>query len=167
MVSWERKIPWRKIWQPTPVLLPGKSHGQRIPVGYSPWSHKMVGQDLVTKQQQSYFHPYKEKNVTSVLRMSWVRSNLSPVFSVSCTCGRAPNSECRVCLKKWRVQPLGQTHLEYAITFNLEVGEWFVCCVHQSGAEFPSYLAQGGVQEGRVAHASNTRDSSDSFSMFP
>ena len=47
------------------------------------------------------------------------------------------------------------------------MGEWFVCCVHQSGAEFPSYLAQGGVQEGRVAHASNTRDSSDSFSMFP
>ena len=41
------------------------------------------------------------------------------------------------------------THLlECAMTFNLEVGEWLVCCVHQSGAEFPSYLAQGGVQEG-------------------
>ena len=27
-------------WPPTPVLLPGKSHGQRSPVGYSPWGHK-------------------------------------------------------------------------------------------------------------------------------
>ena len=26
---WVRKIPWRKKWQPTPVLLPGKSHGRR------------------------------------------------------------------------------------------------------------------------------------------
>ena len=34
---WVRKIPWRKKWQPTPVFLPGKSHGQRSLVGYSPW----------------------------------------------------------------------------------------------------------------------------------
>ena len=26
---WVRKIPWRRAWQPTPVLLPGESHGQR------------------------------------------------------------------------------------------------------------------------------------------
>ena len=24
-----RKIPWRRKWQPTPVFLPGESHGQR------------------------------------------------------------------------------------------------------------------------------------------
>ena len=29
------KIPWRKKWQPTPVFLPEKSHGQRSVVGYS------------------------------------------------------------------------------------------------------------------------------------
>ena len=28
----------RRQWHPTPVLLPGKSHGQRSLVGYSPWS---------------------------------------------------------------------------------------------------------------------------------
>ena len=28
---------WRRLWQPTPVLLPGKSHGQRSLVGCSPW----------------------------------------------------------------------------------------------------------------------------------
>ena len=30
----------RRQWQPTPVLLPGKSHGQRSLVGCSPWGHK-------------------------------------------------------------------------------------------------------------------------------
>ena len=29
------KIPWRRKWQPTPVFLPGKSHGQSNLVGYS------------------------------------------------------------------------------------------------------------------------------------
>ena len=33
-------IPWRREWQPTPVLLPGKSHGQRNLAGYSPWGCK-------------------------------------------------------------------------------------------------------------------------------
>ena len=28
---------WRRKWQPTPVLLPGESHGQRNLVGCSPW----------------------------------------------------------------------------------------------------------------------------------
>ena len=34
---WVGKIPWRKAWQPTPVFLPGESHGRRSLVGYSPW----------------------------------------------------------------------------------------------------------------------------------
>ena len=37
---WVRKIPWRRKWQPTPVLLPGKSHGWRSLAGYSPWGCK-------------------------------------------------------------------------------------------------------------------------------
>ena len=28
---WVRKIPWRRAWKPTPVFLPGESHGQRSP----------------------------------------------------------------------------------------------------------------------------------------
>ena len=31
-----QKIPWRREWQPTPVFLPGESHGQRSLAGYSP-----------------------------------------------------------------------------------------------------------------------------------
>ena len=37
---WARKIPWRRNWQPTPVFLPGKSHGWRSLGGYGPWSCK-------------------------------------------------------------------------------------------------------------------------------
>ena len=37
---WVRKIPWRRKWQPAPVMLPGKIHGQRSLVGYSSWGHK-------------------------------------------------------------------------------------------------------------------------------
>ena len=37
---WVGKIPWRRKWQPTPVFLPGKSHGQRSVTGYSSWGRK-------------------------------------------------------------------------------------------------------------------------------
>ena len=37
------KIPWRREWLPTPVFLPGESHGQRSLVGYSPWGCKELG----------------------------------------------------------------------------------------------------------------------------
>ena len=37
---WVRKILWRRKWQSTAALLPGKSHGWRSLIGYSPWGHK-------------------------------------------------------------------------------------------------------------------------------
>ena len=37
---WVRKIPWRKAWRSTPVVLPGEFHGQRSLMGYSPWGCK-------------------------------------------------------------------------------------------------------------------------------
>ena len=38
--TWVGKIPWRRAWQPTPIFLPGESHGQRSLAGHSPGSHK-------------------------------------------------------------------------------------------------------------------------------
>ena len=35
-----RMIAWRRAWQPTPVFLPGESHGQGRLVGYSLWGRK-------------------------------------------------------------------------------------------------------------------------------
>ena len=40
LVTWVRKTPWRRAWQPTPVFLPGESYEQRRLLGYSPWGHK-------------------------------------------------------------------------------------------------------------------------------
>ena len=37
LIPWVGKIPRRREWQPTPVFLPGESHGQRSLAGYSPW----------------------------------------------------------------------------------------------------------------------------------
>ena len=48
---WVGKIPWRRKWQSTPVLLPGKSHGRRSLVGYSPW-----GQKELDTTERLHFH---------------------------------------------------------------------------------------------------------------
>ena len=42
----------RRQWQPTPVLLPGKSHGQRSLVGYSPWG---VNESDTTERLRFHF----------------------------------------------------------------------------------------------------------------
>ena len=58
---WVRKIPWSKKWQPTPVVLPGKSHGPRSLVGYSPWGPKnqtrlRLNHQLI-RQNRAFQHP--------------------------------------------------------------------------------------------------------------
>ena len=55
---WVGKIPWRSEWQPTPVFLPGESHGQRSLAGYSPWGRKkldMTGQQTPSPSTLSYW----------------------------------------------------------------------------------------------------------------
>ena len=43
--------PWTSKWEPTPVFLPGKSHGQRSLVSYSPWGRK--GSDMTEETQHA------------------------------------------------------------------------------------------------------------------
>ena len=47
---WIGKIPWRRTWQPTPVFLPGESHGQRSLVGYNPWGCQESDMTEVTQR---------------------------------------------------------------------------------------------------------------------
>ena len=49
---WVRKIPWRRAWLSTPVLLPGKFHGQRSLTGCRPWGHKELD---MTEQLSLHF----------------------------------------------------------------------------------------------------------------
>ena len=70
--QWEvRETRGRRQWQPTPVFLPGESHGQRSVVGYSPWGHK----ESDTTEQLS-MHAYTSTNIkdTKVMDVPAVRA---------------------------------------------------------------------------------------------
>ena len=56
---WVGKIPWRRAWQPIPVFLPGKSHGQRNLVNYSSWGCK----ELNTTEQLTHTFILKMKSI--------------------------------------------------------------------------------------------------------
>ena len=45
------ELMWRRLWHPTPVLLPGKSHGRRSLVGCRPW-----GREELDTTEQLHFH---------------------------------------------------------------------------------------------------------------
>ena len=53
-LGWEDPLGRKQL--PTPVPLPGKSHGQGSLAGYSAWGLKRAGHDFVTKQQQQVLH---------------------------------------------------------------------------------------------------------------
>ena len=61
---WVRKILWRRKWQHTPVLLPGKSHGQSSVVGYSPRGRK---ESDTTERRHFHFHCSKGSQVPACL----------------------------------------------------------------------------------------------------
>ena len=53
------KIPWRREWLPTPVFLPGESHGQRSLAGHSPWGRSDSGETErgLSRHAVSSHHP--------------------------------------------------------------------------------------------------------------
>ena len=73
---WVGKIPWRRKWQPTPVILPGKFHGQRTLVGYSPWGRK---EPDTTGTKHNYIfiitRIWKQPNVLQLL--NWINCGTS------------------------------------------------------------------------------------------
>ena len=80
---WVRKIPWGRKWHPTPVLLPGKSHGQRSLVGYSPWDHK----ELDTTERLHVSFTWK-KLYLSKLRPERAKSWLLKKFTIGWMVGK-------------------------------------------------------------------------------
>ena len=66
---WVGEILWRRKWQPTAVFLPGKSHGWRSLVSYSPWGRK---ESDTTKRLHFHFaevmvHGHKKEEVLDKL----------------------------------------------------------------------------------------------------
>ena len=60
-----REDPWSWKWQPIPIFVPGKSHGQRSLAGYSPWGHKRARHDSVTNHHHHH---------SSLIVRPWVRT---------------------------------------------------------------------------------------------
>ena len=58
-----QQVPLEKKWQPTPVVLPGESHGWRSLVGYSPWGRK-------------------ESDMTERLHFTSLQSIMEPILSI-------------------------------------------------------------------------------------
>ena len=70
---WVGTIPWRREWQPTPVFLPGESHGQRNLVGYSPWGRKELDTtEWLNHHGGSSPHPDMFKNTASWRYVVWL-----------------------------------------------------------------------------------------------
>ena len=57
---WIGIIPWRRKWQPAPVFLLEKSHGQRRLMGYSPWGHK---ESDVTERAHTHTHTHTHTHI--------------------------------------------------------------------------------------------------------
>ena len=64
---WVGKIPWRRAWQPTPVFLPGESHGQAGDLRDTPW------QEIQETQFQSLGQedPLEEGMATHSSILAW------------------------------------------------------------------------------------------------
>ena len=58
---WVGKLPWTRAWQPTPVFLPGESHGQRSLAGYSPSCHAESDTTEVTEHACMYIFSVSDK----------------------------------------------------------------------------------------------------------
>ena len=75
---WVRKMPWRRAWQPTPVFVPGESHGQRSLQGHRvkhDWSD--LARIHAEIQASSIFHVGPPDGVVLSLLMCWDNSNHS------------------------------------------------------------------------------------------
>ena len=59
---------WRRQWHPTPVLLPGKSHGWRSLEGCSPWGRK---ESDMTERLHFHFHALEKEMATHSSVLAW------------------------------------------------------------------------------------------------
>ena len=90
----DRKIPWRRNWQPTPVFLPRKSHGQRSLVGYSPQGLKESDTEQLNNNHCGLidlsFFPFWAINCLNIgiLQQIWSR-----VWNFVCSTSFLENSE--------------------------------------------------------------------------
>ena len=74
---WVRNIPWRRKWQPIPVLLLGKSHGQKSLVGYSPWGHRVGHRSAQHTHARTHAHMHARTRASSGCNVWTARRRLA------------------------------------------------------------------------------------------
>ena len=77
------KVPWRREWLPTPVLLPEESHGHRSLVGCSPWGCKESDMTERLKLSLFFIAHFSFNSMIIFLNFSRVNSVFPPVFTKS------------------------------------------------------------------------------------
>ena len=81
---WVRKILWRREWQPTLVLLPGKSLGWRSLVGYSPWGRQES--DMTERLHFHFYHlskiPLQWHGIWNTFQISSAKFSNSTAFRI-------------------------------------------------------------------------------------
>ena len=118
---WVGNIPWMRKWLPTPVLLPGDSHGQRSLVGCSPWGHKesdtterlhfhfsvsCIGEGNGNPLQCSCLENPRDGRAwwAAVSGVTQSQTQLKRFSSSSSSSGKEPPCQCRKC-KRCRLNP--------------------------------------------------------------
>ena len=85
-------IPWRRAWKPTPVPLPGNSHGRRKLSGYNPWGHRVK-------------HDWSDLRMHANRVKRFLFFNLAIQLSASLSCLYVSNA-----FLKWRYLPITRWH---------------------------------------------------------
>ena len=100
---WIGKIPWRRKWQPSPVFLPGKSHGERSLAGYSPWGHK-EWDTTWARNTSTHTHTHTRNHIFCIRSATDGHLGCFHIFSL--TSNDAMNSGCRYLFKIMILFPL-------------------------------------------------------------
>ena len=95
---WVGKIPWSRKWQPAPIFLAGKFHGQRSLVGYSPWGRKELDMTERTHARtQTHTHTHTHRSTTKQNAIKWGM----PIYKYLQTTAAAPTTKLHIFCSQW------------------------------------------------------------------
>ena len=125
---WVWKIFWSRNWQPTPVFLPGKFHGQRSLVGCRPWGCK---ESDTTEQLNTHVQPIPSKSPA-------ISSNKRLTQSVKQRCRMIP----------WKSRP--------ACEWGALPHCWCDCNTDKVTSCYPAYLATHSYSPGTMCEGADS-----------
>ena len=99
---------YERKWQPTPVFLPGDSHGQRSLAGYNPWGRKESDTSVWLPPRLIYFRHFRCFINISATARHWAWFSLVYIFLISCfvlhhisTGGSLPRTSASASSNQW------------------------------------------------------------------